>query len=126
MRYLVLVAFLFSLATQAVPAGAEDSGARCLKLGQTTVFAPRGEVYVSVKADCKESDFQFESGILAYLEVVVDDQTVLGRDVRVDREAPRSRQTFSFDDLDLVKDQPLLIRLTSSGEIIALQTVRVP
>ena len=126
MRKILLLALFSCLAGGALPAAAQDGGTHCVKLGPTTVFAPRGEVYVSVEADCKAKDFDFEWGILAYLEVVVDDQTVLGRDVRVEREVPTSRQTFSFDNLELVKDQTLLIRLTSSGEIIALQTVRVP
>ena len=126
MRILPLVALSLCLAGGVGPAAAQDGELRCLTLGSITVFAPRGEVYVSVEADCKEGDFEFESGILAYLEVVVDDQTVLGRDVRVERGAPKSRQTFAFENLDLVKDQVLLIRLTSSGEIVALQTVRVP
>lgn len=126
MRIAPLLALLLCLAGGALPAATQGVDTSCLKLGPTTVFAPRGEVYVSVEADCKANDFAFESGILAYLEVVVDDYTVLGRDVRVEREIPSSRQTFAFENLDLVKDQPLLIRLTSSGEIIALQTVRVP
>ena len=90
------------------------------------MFAPRGEVYVSVEADCKERDFAFDTSILAYLEVVVDQHTVLGRDIRIEPEVPSSRQTFAFENLDLVKDQPLLIRITISGKIVALQTVRVP
>jgi len=126
MRKLTLVAVLLCLSGGAATADVPGEGIRCLKLGPTTVFAPRGEVYASVEADCKERDFDFDTGILAYLEVVVDEQTVLGRDVRIEREVPSSRQTFSFENLDLVKDQPLLIRLTISGEIVALQTVRVP
>jgi len=126
MRIFPLLALVVCIAGWTAPAAAQSSDVRCLKLGATTVFAPRGEVYVSVEADCKARDFRFDSGILAYLEVVVDDQTVLGRDVRVERSVPSSRQTFAFENLDLVRDQPLLIRLTSSGEIIALQTVRVP
>jgi hypothetical protein len=126
MRIAPVLALTLWLAAWSAPAAAQGAGPHCLKLGPTTVFAPRGEVYVPVEADCKDRDFEFESGILAYLEVVVNEQTVLGRDVRVERDVPTRRQTFAFDGLDLVKDQTLLIRLTSSGEIVALQTVRVP
>ncbi len=126
MRIVPLLTLLLCLAGGILPPAAQSADVRCLKLGPITVFAPRGEVYVSVVADCKEVDFDFDSGILAYLEVLVDERTVLGRDVRVTREAPSDRQTFAFDNLDLIRDQPLLIRLTRSGEIIALQTVRVP
>ena len=96
MRIVPVLALALWLAAGAAPAAAQGSGTHCLKLGATTVFAPRGEVYVSVEADCKEGDF-----------------------VRVERRAPKSRQTFAFENLDLVKDQVLLIRLTSSGEIVA-------
>jgi hypothetical protein len=125
MRIAPLLALLLAVAAGAAPAAAQEGAIRCLKLGPVTVFAPRGEVYVSVEADCKDRDFGYDSGILAYLEVVVDDQTVLGRDVRVEREVPTSRQTFAFQNVELVQDQPLLIRLTSDGAIISLDTVRV-
>ena len=126
MRKLPLLAFFVCLVGGASGAATQGEETRCVKLGATTVFAPRGEVYVSVEADCKERDFPFESSILAYLEVVVDHHTVLGRDIRIEPEVPSSRQTFAFENLDLVKDQPLLIRITISGKIVALQTVRVP
>ena len=126
MRHLPALVLLLSLTAGVWPAAAQGEETRCVKLGATTVFAPRGEVYVSVEADCKERDFPFDSSILAYLEVVVDQHTVLGRDIRIEPEVPSSRQTFAFENLDLVKDQPLLIRITISGKIVALQTVRVP
>ena len=52
--------------------------------GRVIAFAPRGELYVEVKADCGAADFEREDSIVAYLEVLVGDRPVVGDDVRVD------------------------------------------
>lgn len=110
----------------AAPALADAGGSSCLKIEAVTAFAPRGEIYVRVTADCHPKDFEFEDSVLAYLEVLVGETVVLGDDVRVYADEPKARSTFSFRDLNLEPGDPVLVRLARFGEILDLTTLKVP
>lgn len=123
---LVAAAMLVVLAI-AGPVGAEGpTAASCVRIEGVRAFAPRGEVYVRVAADCREADFEHEDSVLAYLEVLVGERRVVGEDVRVYADKPRVQRTFSFRDLALVSGDPVLVRLVRFGEILDLTTVKVP
>ena len=125
MRALPSLLIALLLASPAA-AGAEDASGSCLHIERVTAFAPRGAVYVEIQARCAAPDFEAHDPIVAYLEVLVDEQSTVGDDVRVHADAPRERQTFEFRDLPLEPGQPLLVRLVRFGEILGLQTVSVP
>jgi len=120
-----LLPVLILLLSGAVPVAAEES-ASCLRIDRVTAFAPRGEVYVEVQASCTSADFQAEDSIHAYLEVLVGEAAVVGDDVRVVPSEPRIRKTFTFRDLALSVGQPVLVRLVRFGEILDLETFKVP
>ena len=107
-------------------AGAESESGSCLQIERVTAFAPRGTIYVEVRARCAAQDFEQHDPIVAYLEVLVGEHSTIGEDVRVEASAPRGRQTFEFRDLTLEHGQPLLVRLVRRGEILGLQTITVP
>ena len=107
-------------------AGVEDESGSCLHIERVTAFAPRRAVYVEVQARCSARNFEQHDPIVAYLEVLVGEQSTVGEDVRVHASAPRERQTFEFRDLPLEHGQPLLVRLVRFGEILRLQTIIVP
>ena len=119
----LLIALL--LASPAALGAGEDSGS-CLHIERVTAFAPRGIVYVEVQARCTAPDFEQHDPIVAYLEVLVGEQSTLGEDVRVHAITPRERQTFEFRELPLEHGQPLLVRLMRFGEILRLQSITVP
>ncbi len=106
--------------------GAEGESGSCLHIERVTAFAPRGAVYVEVQARCSARNFEQHDPIVAYLEVLVGEQSTVGEDVRVHASAPRERQTFEFRDLPLEHGEPLLARLVRFGEILRLQTITVP
>ncbi len=107
-------------------AGADDESGSCLHIDRVTAFAPRRAVYVEVQARCSARNFAQNDPIVAYLEVMVGEQSTVGEDVRVHASAPRQRQTFEFRDLPLEHGQPLLVRLVRFGEILRLQIITVP
>ena len=107
-------------------AGDEDESGSCLHIDRVTAFAPRRAVYVEVQARCSARNFAQNDPIVAYLEVMVGEQSTVGEDVRVHASAPRQRQTFEFRDLPLEHGQPLLVRLVRFGEILRLQIISVP
>jgi hypothetical protein len=101
-------------------------GSGCLDVSGVTAFEPRGELYVSVQARCAEDDFDYDDSLVAYLEVVLDETNTIGDDVRVYADDPRAKQTFQFTGLDLEPNQLVMVRLVRMGEIMSLQTIRVP
>ncbi len=107
-------------------AGAGDDLGSCLHIERVTAFAPRRAVYVEVHARCSARNFEQHDPIVAYLEVLVGEQSTVGEDVRVHASAPRERQTFEFRELPLEHGQPLLVRLMRFGEILRLQSITVP
>jgi hypothetical protein len=98
----------------------------CLHLEGITAFAPRGEVYVELRAACGPGDFTDESSLLAYVEVLPSDLPPVGEDVRVFEDDPRGRTTLVFRDLSIASGDVVLVRLVRFGEILGLQTIRVP
>ena len=106
------------------PAGAAASPS-CLRLAGVTVFAPRGEVYVELEAQCKPEDFEDRPSLIAHVEVLVSDLPAVSEDVRVLREAPSGRQTLIFDGLGLAPNQSVLVRLVRFGRILGLHSLKV-
>ena len=127
-RTLACISFALVLAV-AVLAGQASAGAArdsCLRIDRVESFAPRGEVYVRVAADCEPSDFAGEPSIIAYLEVYTPGARARGEDVRIYPDAPDRGETFAFQGLEIESGDPLLVRLTRFGEILDLETVKVP
>lgn len=110
----------------AVPAAAENDPAACVRIDQITAFAPRGEVYVEVQADCRPEHFLADDPIIAYLEVLVSDLPAVGEDVRIHGKAPKGRDTYSFRDLEIASGDIILVRLLRFGEILGIRSVKVP
>lgn len=106
------------------PAGAAPP-ASCLRLAGVTIFAPRGEVYVELEAQCSPEDFEDRDSLVAHVEVLVSDLPPVSEDVRVLRESPTGRQTLIFDGLGLAPDQSVLVRLVRFGRILGLRSLKV-
>ena len=123
-RPLIALAALAFFAS--APALAEGSPAQCIHIERVTAFAPRGEAYIELRADCRPEHFAGEDPIVAYLEVLVSDLPPVGEDVRVYGSAPRARETYEFRDLELESGNTILVRLTRFGEILAIRSVKVP
>ncbi len=123
-------AALLLLASLLAPGpGGADGGPRpasCFDLERVTAFAPRGEVYVEVKPSCADADFARQNPILAYLEVLVGDLPPVGEDLRLYADQSQQRQTHVFRGLSLVSGDVVLVRIEDAGEIVALQSVKVP
>ncbi len=115
------VGLMISLSAE--PAAAASS---CLSLASATAFAPRGEVYVDVRASCGDDDFQVEEPIVAYVELLVSDLPPVARDVIVYPEQPNAREMLLFADLSLDSGASVLVRLVHRGEIRSLISVKVP
>lgn len=122
----LLLHALALLALLAPAASADELAASCLRIQRVTAFAPRGQVYVEVQAACAPRQFEDEDPILAYLELLVRDQGAVGEDVRIYSDQPSRVLTFEFRDLDLIKGDPVLVRLVRFGEILGLETIVVP
>jgi hypothetical protein len=112
--------------TGAVGASAAPRPASCIEIERIMAFAPRGEVYVEIRTACEVDDFAEEDSIVAYLELHTVSPSATGEDIRVYPDEPRSRRTLSFQNLDLASGDPLLVRLVHFGEIIGLETTKVP
>ncbi len=119
----LLIVILFS--APALTRGRRDSG-ECVRIERVTAFAPRGEVYVEVGANCDEADFQDEDPVLVYLEVLVGSRHPVGEDVRFYSDDDVPGGTFVFRDLDFERGDPLLARIVRFGKILSLQSIRVP
>ena len=100
--------------------------APCLQLERITAFAPRGEVYVELRASCGPEDFAEEDSFLAYVEVLPNDLPPVGEDVRVFQDAPQGRSTLLFRGLSIASGDVVLVRLLHFGRILDLQSVLVP
>lgn len=107
-------------------ADASDQPRNCIHIDRVTTFAPRGEVYIELSSSCTEVDFALEDPILAHVEVLVGDHSPASEDVRVYGSAPRQRETLVFRDLDFIQNDLVLVRLIRFGEILGLQSVKVP
>lgn len=116
------VGLLISLS--ATPAVAAESS--CVSIAGATAFAPRGEVYVDVRATCGNDDFHKENPIVAYVELLVSDLPPIARDVIVYPEQPNAREMLLFADLSLESGASVLVRLVHRGEIRSLVSVKVP
>ncbi len=123
-KLLCLVTGLCLLAFSGLSSAEELEG--CLAIDRVTPFAPRGQVYVEVRAQCRPDHFEGEDPIIAYLELLVGENRALGEDVRVYSDVPEARLTFAFRDLDLVSGDVVLVRLVRFGTILGLQTAKVP
>ena len=110
----------------AAPAAADDTAGSCVRIDGVTAFAPRGELYVRVAADCRDEHFEAEDPVLVYLEVLVGEVSSRGEDVRVYRDQPRMQRTFEFRELEFASGDPVLVRLVRFGEILAIATLKVP
>lgn len=106
--------------------GAPAAAGPCLHLEQVTAFAPRGEVYVELRAACEPRHFREEASRLAYVEVMASDLPPVGEDVRVFEDDPRGRTTLVFRDLSIASGDVVLVRLLRFGEILGLRSIRVP
>lgn len=116
-------------ATAATAARSDSAGSEaetCLHIDRITPFAPRGEVYVQVRASCGPRHFLSEPSRLAYVEVLVSDLPPVGEDVRVFEDAPRARQTLVFRNLSMEAGDVVLVRLLRFGSILGLQSAVVP
>jgi len=133
-RKAVALAALLALAGMlpTTAAGAARSGSAgpeaeaCLHIDRVTPFAPRGEVYVQLRASCEPRHFLREPSRLAYVEVLVSDLPPVGDDVRVFEDAPRARQTLVFRNLSMEAGDVVLVRLLRFGSILGLQSTVVP
>jgi hypothetical protein len=118
------------LASLAAPASGRNDPVTgpspCLRIDRITAFAPRGEVYVELHASCGPQHFVHEDSLVAYVEVLPSDLPPVGEDVRVFEEHPRGRTTLLFRNLSLASGDVVLVRLLRLGEILGLQSVRVP
>jgi len=111
----------------AAPATSDDVRPEsCLRIGRVTAFAPRGEVYVEVSANCAAKDFTGGEPIFAQLEVLLSDLPPVWEDVRVPRNQADGRFTYLFEDLDLTSGDPVLVRLVHFGTVLDLQSIKVP
>ena len=104
----------------------EDAARKCIRIDRVTTFAPRGEVYAEISSTCSEANFELEDPILARVEVLVGDHTTLGEDIRVYSSDPRRRETLVFRGLEFGQGDLVLVRLIRFGEILGLQSVKVP
>ena len=122
------IASIVILALLTAP-GAKPDDARpggCLRIERVTAFAPRGEVYVEVRATCGPRDFPGKEPIIAQLEVLLSDLPPVWEDVRVPSDRAQGRFTYVFGDLGLATGDPVLVRLVRFGEVLDLQSIKVP
>lgn len=103
-----------------------QASAPCLHIDRITAFAPRREVYVELSASCGPEDFAQDDALLAYVEVLPSDLPPVGEDVRVFADDPQTRTTLLFQNLSIASGDVVLVRLLRFGEILGLQSVRVP
>jgi hypothetical protein len=122
----VLAAAWLLPATALGARGAPTTPDPCLHIDRITAFAPRGEVYVELRAACEPRHFRDETSRLAYVEVMASDLPPVGEDVRVFENEPQGRTTLVFRDLSIASGDVVLVRLLRFGEILGLQSVRVP
>lgn len=124
---LALVSLGLSLAIlPALSAGAPTARATCLHIETLTAFAPRGEIYVTVRPSCTEEDFEKGAPVVAYLEVLVSDLPPVSQDVVVYPDHPRAAETIVFQDLAFAAGDPILVRLIRFGEILSLRSIKAP
>ena len=126
MKQLLLTALILLLPGGAPLAQLGEVRRACLRIDRVTAFAPRGEIYVEVQASCGEDDFELEDPIVAYLEILLSDLPPVSQDVRVHSSDSRRRDTVVFQDLSIATGDPILIRLIRFGEILSLQSIKVP
>jgi hypothetical protein len=117
---------LVALSPASASSGSSANGAHCIRIEQITAFAPRGEVYVQLGANCQKADFGGEKSIVAHLEVHTGDAATFIEDFRIYSDEPQGSRTIAFEGLELKSGDPLLVRLIRFGRILALQTVLVP
>jgi len=122
------IAFGLALLLLAGPAARADDvqPGPCLRIARVTAFAPRGEVYVEINATCSADHFRGEEAIIAQLEVLLSDLPAVWEDVRVARDQAQGRLTFAFEDLDLARGDPVLVRLVHFGRVLDLTSIKVP
>lgn len=107
-------------------ARAADIASGCIRIERIAAFAPRGEVYVEIAIDCGERDFGKNDSIVAHLEVHTGKAPAIDEDVRVYADEPRGRRTIPFQNLEIEPGDPLLVRLIRFGQILGLETIKVP
>jgi len=112
---------LAALAT--APARAGKDPIRCLRIDAATAYAPRGEIYIELVSSCDEDDFERGDPISGTLEVLLSNLPPTRRDIQVYKGDAPGPQTIVFDNLDFSKDDAILVRLTSFGDILGLRTV---
>ena len=120
MRWTSAVAASVGLLLSLTATHATAAESSCMSLANATAFAPRGEVYVEVRANCGEDDFGVEDPIVAYVELLVSDLPPIARDVLVYPERPNAREMLLFANLSLESGSSVLVRLVHRGEIRSL------
>lgn len=120
-----ILGLILALAGAGAPAAADEPG-HCIGIERVTIFAPRGEVYVDLKAECEPADFGSHATLVAHLEVVVGELPAMGDDVVVVAEDPETRFTLELRGSGFESGEPVLVRLVRFGHTLDVRSLKVP